>query len=309
MKLIVIGHGMVGHKFLETLCGDGGYGFDVTVLCEEPRPAYDRVHLSEFFAGRSADELSLVAPGFFERTGVNLKLNAKAASVDRAAKTVLLADGEVLGYDKLVFATGSSPFVPPVPGRERAGCFVYRTIEDLEAMQACGVSARSGVVIGGGLLGLECAKALRDMQLDTHVVEFAPRLMAVQVDELGGRMLRSRIEELGVTVHTQKNTLRIVDGESSAHRMEFADGSFLETDMIVFSAGIRPREPPAWSWARAAVSRSTTPASPPTRTSTRSASARPGTARPSAWSPPATTWRAPWPARCSARKAPSPAPT
>jgi nitrite reductase (NADH) large subunit len=242
MKLIVIGHGMVGHKFLETLCGDGGHGFDVTVLCEEPRPAYDRVHLSEFFAGRSADELSLVAPGFFERTGVNLKLNAKAASVDRAAKTVTLADGEVLGYDKLVFATGSSPFVPPVPGRERAGCFVYRTIEDLEAMQASGASARSGVVIGGGLLGLECAKALRDMQLDTHVVEFAPRLMAVQVDELGGRMLRSRIEELGVTVHTQKNTLRIVDGESSAHRMEFADGSFLETDMIVFSAGIRPRD-------------------------------------------------------------------
>jgi nitrite reductase (NADH) large subunit len=98
------------------------------------------------------------------------------------------------------------------------------------------------VVIGGGLLGLECAKALRDMQLDTHVVEFAPRLMAVQVDELGGRMLRSRIEELGVTVHTQKNTLRIVDGECNTHRMEFADGSVLETDMIVFSAGIRPRD-------------------------------------------------------------------
>jgi nitrite reductase (NADH) large subunit len=155
---------------------------------------------------------------------------------------VTLADGEVLGYDKLVFATGSSPFVPPVPGRERAGCFVYRTIGDLEAMLACGSQARSGVVIGGGLLGLECAKALRDMKLDTHVVEFAPRLMAVQVDELGGRMLRGRIEELGVTVHTQKNTLRIVDGESATHRMEFADGSFLETDMIVFSAGIRARD-------------------------------------------------------------------
>jgi nitrite reductase (NADH) large subunit len=98
------------------------------------------------------------------------------------------------------------------------------------------------VVIGGGLLGLECAKALRDMRLDTHVVEFAPRLMAVQVDDLGGRVLRGRIEELGVTVHTQKNTLRIVDGEAATHRMEFADGSFLETDMIVFSAGIRPRD-------------------------------------------------------------------
>jgi nitrite reductase (NADH) large subunit len=246
MKLIVIGHGMVGHKFLETLFADAdaASNFEVTVLCEEPRPAYDRVHLSSFFSGTTAEQLSLVAPGFFEQHAgrITLKLNARAAAVDLAAKTVLLADGEVLGYDKLVFATGSIPFVPPVPGRERPGCFVYRTIEDLEAMLACGSRARSGVVIGGGLLGLECAKALRDMKLDTHVVEFAPRLMAVQVDDLGGRMLRTKIEELGVSVHTQKNTLRIVDGESATHRMEFADGSMLEADMIVFSAGIRPRD-------------------------------------------------------------------
>lgn len=246
MKLIVIGHGMVGHKFLETLFADAdaASGFDVTVLCEEPRPAYDRVHLSAFFSGTTAEQLSLVAPGFFDRHAgrVDLKLNAKAAHIDRAAKTVTLADGEVLAYDKLVFATGSVPFVPPVPGRERDGCFVYRTIEDLEAMLAAGSRARSGVVIGGGLLGLECAKALRDMGLQTHVVEFAPRLMAVQVDDLGGRMLRTKIEELGVTVHTQKNTLRIVDGEDAVHRMEFADGTHLDTDMIVFSAGIRPRD-------------------------------------------------------------------
>jgi nitrite reductase (NADH) large subunit len=244
MKLIVIGHGMVGHKFLETLLAGAGADAEITVLCEEPRPAYDRVHLSAFFSGTTADQLSLVAPGFFEQHAARLtfKLNAKAVSIDRAAKTVTLADGAVLAYDKLVFATGSTPFVPPVPGRERAGCFVYRTIEDLEAMLACGATARSGVVIGGGLLGLECAKALRDMQLDTHVVEFAPRLMAVQVDDLGGRMLRAKIEALGLTVHTQKNTLRIVDGETAAHRMEFADGTHLETDMIVFSAGIRPRD-------------------------------------------------------------------
>jgi nitrite reductase (NADH) large subunit len=128
MKLIVIGHGMVGHKFLETLFADAeaAAGFDVTVLCEEPRPAYDRVHLSSFFSGTSADELSLVAPGFFALHGarIELKLNAKAAQIDRAAKTVTLADGAVLAYDKLVFATGSTPFVPPVPGRERKDCFV-----------------------------------------------------------------------------------------------------------------------------------------------------------------------------------------
>lgn len=244
MNIVVIGHGMVGHKLLECLAAQAHERAPrVTVLCEEPRPAYDRVHLSEFFAGKSADDLSLVAPGFFEaHPHIALRLGTAAASIDRAAHTVTLADGATLGYDKLVFATGSSPFVPPMPGRERDDCFVYRTIEDLVAMQACGERASSGVVVGGGLLGLECAKALRDMGLDTHVVEFAPRLMAVQVDDGGGSMLRGRIEALGVQVHTGKNTLEIVDGEAGTHRMNFADGTHLDTDMIVFSAGIRPRD-------------------------------------------------------------------
>jgi nitrite reductase (NADH) large subunit len=241
MNIIVIGHGMVGHKFVESLAAAAPH-LHITVLGEEPRPAYDRVHLSEFFAGKTAQDLSLVAPGFFERGNLNLKLNAKVVAIDRTAREVTLADGEVLAYDKLVLATGSLPFVPPVPGRERADCFVYRTIEDLEAMRECGARSRTGVVVGGGLLGLECAKALRDLGLQAHVVEFAPRLMAVQVDDPGARVLRRRIEELGVTVHTGKNTLAIVDGEDGTHRMEFADGSHLDTDMIVFSAGIRPRD-------------------------------------------------------------------
>jgi len=242
MKIVVIGHGMVGHKFLECLAQSSNDALHVTVVCEEPRAAYDRVHLSEFFAGKSADDLSLVQEGFFERSGYALKLNAKATSIDRAARTVTVSTGETLAYDKLVIATGSYPFVPPVEGRERDGCFVYRTIEDLEAMQAFGARAKTGTVIGGGLLGLEAAKALRDMGLTTHVVEFAPRLMAVQVDEGGGRVLRSKIEELGVTVHTNRNTLAIVDGEDAVNRMNFADGGHLDTDMIVFSAGIRPRD-------------------------------------------------------------------
>ncbi|WP_151638971.1 nitrite reductase large subunit NirB [Noviherbaspirillum aerium] len=242
MKIIVIGHGMVGHKFLESLDEAGLRDADVTVLCEEPRAAYDRVHLSEFFAGKSADDLSLVAPGFFERGNLLLRLNTRAAAIDRQARTVTTASGEVLPYDKLILATGSYPFVPAIPGKDRADCFVYRTIEDLEAMLECGARSRSGVVVGGGLLGLECAKALRDMQLQTHVVEFSPRLMAVQVDDAGGRTLRNKIEDLGVQVHVQKNTVEIIDGEQAKHRMVFADGSHLETDMIVFSAGIRPRD-------------------------------------------------------------------
>ena len=241
-KIVVVGHGMVGHKFLESLAETGLTDVQVTVLCEEPRPAYDRVHLSEFFSGKSADDLSLVEPGFFERTGFSLRLAAKAFAVDRIHHTVTTADGEVLPYDKLVLATGSNAFVPPVPGRDRDHCFVYRTIEDLEAMTASGAKSKTGVVVGGGLLGLECAKALRDLGLETHVVEFAPRLMAVQVDDGGGRTLRSKIEELGLHVHTGRNTVEITDGARARHRMVFADGTWLETDMIVFSAGIRPRD-------------------------------------------------------------------
>lgn len=242
MKIVVIGHGMVGHKFLETLADQGLDGLEITVLGEEPRPAYDRVHLSAFFSGQTAQDLSLVAPGFFERPELSLKLNARVVGIERETHQVVLADGERVAYDKLVMATGSYPFVPPVPGAQRKDCFVYRTIEDLEAMQACGSHAKSGAVIGGGLLGLECAKALRDMGLATHVVEFAPRLMAVQVDDGGGRILRQHIEALDVTVHTGKSTREIVDGTDATHRLCFADGSQLEVDMIVFSAGIRARD-------------------------------------------------------------------
>jgi nitrite reductase (NADH) large subunit len=242
MKIVVVGHGMVGHKFLESLSEAGLQNAEVTVLCEEPRPAYDRVHLSEFFAGKSAEDLSVVEPGFFERTGFTLRLAARAVAIERRDRTVTTADGEVLPYDKLVLATGSTPFVPPIPGRDRDKCFVYRTIEDLKAMQVAGAKSRTGVVVGGGLLGLECAKALRDMGLQTHVVEFAPRLMAVQVDEGGGRILRHKIEALGVNVLTSRSTLKILDGAEHRHRMVFEDGSYHETDMIVFSAGIRPRD-------------------------------------------------------------------
>ncbi|WP_418648261.1 nitrite reductase large subunit NirB [Thauera butanivorans] len=242
MKIVLVGHGMVGHKFLEALRQLQFPAADVTVLGEEPRTAYDRVHLSDFFAGKTAEDLSLVEPGFFADTGFDLRLNSRAAAIDRRAKTVTTQDGVTLSYDKLVLATGSYPFVPPVKGSDRGQCFVYRTIEDLEAMKEASAISRKGVVVGGGLLGLECAKALRDLGLETHVVEFAPRLMAVQVDDDGGRILRSKIEALGVQVHTERNTLEITDGRQARHRMVFADGSHLETDMIVFSAGIRPRD-------------------------------------------------------------------
>ncbi len=242
LKLVVIGNGMVGQRLLDALHSDGPCSWNVTVLCEEPRPAYDRVQLSAFFSGKTAADLSLVEPEFFAQHGIALHLNEQAASIDRDAKLVHTRTGRAIPYDQLVLATGSTPFVPPIPGRDRPHCFVYRTLEDLESIRASGQGSRVGVVIGGGLLGLEAAKALKDLGLDTHVVEFAPRLMAVQLDDGGGRLLRAKIEALGVGVHTGKSTVEIAAGTHCRHKLKFADGTELETDVVVFSAGIRPRD-------------------------------------------------------------------
>ena len=243
MKLVVIGNGMVGQRFLEQLVARANGGStQVTVLCEEPRPAYDRVQLTSFFSGKSAADLNVVPAGFFEQPGMTLRLDDKAVAIDRERKLVRSAGGAELPYDKLVLATGSYPFVPPLPGKDRPDCFVYRTIEDLEAIRAAAARARVGTVVGGGLLGLEAAKALKDLGLETHVVEFAPRLMTVQLDDSGGRLLRRKIEALGVTVHASKNTKEIAGGAERRHKMVFVDGTALETDLIVFSAGIRPRD-------------------------------------------------------------------
>ena len=241
-RIIVVGHGMVGQRFLEALTKDGAADLAITMLAEEPRLAYDRVNLSKYFSGTSVEELTLTTREFFDKNGIELQSGDPVTSIDRAGKRVTTKSGAEYEYDILILATGSSPFVPPIPGRERPGVFVYRTIEDLEAITEAGKNSTRGVVIGGGLLGLEAAKALKDLGLATNVVEFAPRLMAVQVDEGGGGLLRSRIEALGVSVHTGKNTTRIDDGESARHRMHFADGGSLETDVIVISAGIRPRD-------------------------------------------------------------------
>ena len=194
------------------------------------------------FSGSSAEDLTLTTREFFDKNGIELHSGDPVAPIDRAGKRVTTKSGAEYEYDILILATGSSPFVPPIPGRDRPGVFVYRTIEDLEAISEAGKNSTRGVVIGGGLLGLEAAKALKDLGLATNVVEFAPRLMAVQVDEGGGGLLRSRIEALGVAVHTGKNTTRIDDGETARHRMHFADGGSLETDVVVISAGIRPRD-------------------------------------------------------------------
>ena len=239
-KVLVIGNGMVGHHFVEQLVASE-YPCDITVLSGENRLAYDRVYLSSWFTGATAADLAMTDEETYTKWGVNFKLNARVESIDRKNKTVSTKT-DTFNYDVLVMATGSYPFVPPIPGNDQPHCLVYRTIEDLQAIEASAAVSKTGVVVGGGLLGLEAANALKQAGVETHVVEFAPQLMAVQLDGQGGDLLRTKIEDLGVTVHTQKATQVIEAGEQSRYRMVFADGSHLETDMILFSAGIRPSD-------------------------------------------------------------------
>jgi nitrite reductase (NADH) large subunit len=242
--IVLVGHGMVGQRFLEALADRGVTArARVVVLCEEPRAAYDRVQLTSYFSGTSPEGLSLVEDGFMDKHGIELHVGDPAVAVDREAKTVTARSGLTLTYDTLVLATGSFPFVPPVPGKDLAGCFVYRTIEDLLAIEEYAMTSGTGAVVGGGLLGLEAAGALKGLGLRTHVVEFAPRLMPVQVDEGGGEALRRTIEDMGVEVHTGVGTQAITAAEDGCvGSMSLSDGSSLDTDLVVFSAGVRPRD-------------------------------------------------------------------
>ena len=241
LNVVVIGNGMVGHHYVEQLVASPIVA-RITVIGGETRPAYDRVHLSEYFAGRSPEDLALTTREHYIEIGVEAHFGDPVDRIDRHDKTVTTRAGRQFSYDKLVLATGSYPFVPSVPGRDHNSCLVYRTIDDLGSIKVQAGEAHIGVVIGGGLLGLEAANALQNLGLETHVVEFAPGLMSVQLDTGGSGMLRRKIEALGVKVHTSKATEVIEATKDSDTRLllKFADGDSLATDVVVFSAGIRP---------------------------------------------------------------------
>ncbi len=239
--VVVVGNGMVGYKFCEKLLAKST-AFNLVVFGEEPRVAYDRVHLSEYFGGKTADDLLMAPTQWYHDHGIVLHLGDAVREIDRASQTVHARSGLVQPYDYLVLATGSSAFVPDIPGVEKKGVLVYRTIEDLDEIKAYAATARSGAVLGGGLLGLEAAKALLDLGVaDAHVVEFAPRLMPRQIDAAGSAMLQSKLEALGLKIHLSKATSGIV-GDGKIESLHFGDGSVLDVDMLVISAGIRPRD-------------------------------------------------------------------
>jgi nitrite reductase (NADH) large subunit len=250
--LVIVGHGMVGHRLVEALRSRDPAGrWRIVVFGEETRPAYDRVALSTYFEGATSDELSLVADDLHTDGAVDLRLGEQVVAVDRDARVVRTASGASQGYDALVLATGSYPFVPPVPGKDLPGCFVYRTLDDLDAIReaaeaavaAKGPGRRSGVVVGGGLLGLEAARALRLLGLSPQVVEIAPRLMPVQVDEGGGALLRKLVEDLDVAVRCGVSVQGIQPGPRGKGLVaSLSDGVELDADLVVFSAGIRPSD-------------------------------------------------------------------
>ena len=234
---------MVSYKFCEKLIAkSSNSSFNITVFGEEIRPAYDRVHLSEYFAGKSAEELLMAPVSWYAENNINLHLGDPIAQINRKEKTVDSHKGLTVPYDVLILATGSVAFVPPIPGTEKNGVFIYRTIEDLEMMTAWAKKATKGAVIGGGLLGLEAAKAMIDLGVtDTSVIEFAPRLMPRQIDEVGSNVLKAKLETLGLKILTNTNTSQIL-GDDCITGMQFANDSKIEVDMLVISAGIKPRD-------------------------------------------------------------------
>ena len=247
INIIVVGNGMVGFKFCEKFISKPGQEkYQITVFGEEPRRAYDRVHLSEYFTGKSADDLSMSTLEWYAENNVILKTSELITDINRETKTVHTHHEKSYSYDYIVLATGSSAFVPPIVGVEKEGVFVYRTIEDLDAIMAYAKKikqngATEAAVLGGGLLGLEAAKAVRDLGLNPHVVEFAPRLMPRQLDKGASDLLQSKIEELNIGIHLNKAT-QYIAGDTYITGMMFAEDELLKVDMLVISAGIKPRD-------------------------------------------------------------------
>src|SRR5690606_3296115 len=228
-RIILVGNGMVGYKFCEKLLSHPHRDkFDVLVFGEEHRPAYDRVHLSEYFSLESPDELLLAPRNWYADNGISLRTSELVLSVDTEIKKVITHKNESFGYDYLVIATGSSAFVPTIKGIEKEGIFIYRTIEDLEAIQTYSDKLRAkgkcqSAVLGGGLLGLEAANASKELGMTTHVIEFTGKLMPRQLDQAASDLLQSKIESIGLKVHLGKNSKEIIgDGETEA--IEFTDG-------------------------------------------------------------------------------------
>lgn len=241
-RLTVIGNGMAGYKFCERLVHyDAAKNFHIEVFGEEPYPAYDRVHLTSLFQNKTPNDLYLAKAEWYQKHGIILHTQNPVLKIDRKNKAVHTVKDEMIPYDYLVFATGSYAFVPEIPGNNQKGVFVYRTIEDVQRIKSYAQSKKSAAVLGGGLLGLEAAKALRDMGLHTHVIERADFLMPQQLDRGAAGVLQHEIGKMQIKVHTSRST-ETIEKHEQEFLLRFHDGDCVAADMIVISTGIRARD-------------------------------------------------------------------
>ncbi|MFD2742469.1 nitrite reductase large subunit NirB [Sphingobacterium populi] len=239
--VVVIGNGMVGNKFCEKLLAKSNQ-FNLIIFNEEPIRAYDRVHLTDYFKNTGSNDLYLSDSDWYSANNIDLHLNDPIIAIDTVQKLVQSMQGVRISYDFMVFATGSAAFVPPIPGIDKEGVFLYRTIDDLDRIKEYAPRARKGAVIGGGLLGLEAAKALVDLQIqETAVVEFAARLMPRQIDDSASATLQNKLRTLGLRCLLHKSTTQIV-GDDKITGLKFADETSIDADILIVSAGIKPRD-------------------------------------------------------------------
>lgn len=238
-RLIIIGAGMATGRALEQLMKAGG-DYDVTLFNAEPRGNYDRIMLSPVLSGdKSYEEIIIHTSEWYEENGVTCRFGEKVASVDRASKTVTAENGDVLEYDKLLFGTGSNPFIIPLPGHDLEGVIAYRDLEDTQRMMDLG-SEHKAVVIGGGLLGLEAAAGMAARGVDVTVIHIMGHLMERQLDEAAGYLLRKALIDKGITVKCSANSKEILGENGKVKALLLDDGTELPCDLLVMAVGIRP---------------------------------------------------------------------
>ncbi|MEO9595957.1 FAD-dependent oxidoreductase [Rhodopirellula bahusiensis] len=243
-RLVVVGGGMAAHGFCKRIIESSQRSrFAISVFGEEPRPAYDRVNLSSLLAGRPESELLLSPKQWYQQNNIELHTGRRITRIDLERQLIHDDQGIAEPYDHLVLATGSYPWVPPISGADSPGVFVYRTIDDLEAIQQYvrEHDAKTSAVIGGGLLGLEAAKVITDLGLATTILEVAPGLMPRQLDAQAAKVLREKVESLGVEVHVTRRTKGIVP-RAGKLTLEFENADSAEVDIVLVAAGIRPRD-------------------------------------------------------------------
>ena len=239
-RLVIIGNGMAPGRMLEHLLEIAPNRYQISIFNAEPRVNYDRIMLSPVLSGeKSYEEIVIHGDGWYVANGITLYKGHKVVEIDREAKTVTSEHGAVEPYDKLVIATGSVPFIIPVPGKDLPGVLSYRDLDDVNAMLIAAQSRQKAIVIGGGLLGLEAAAGLKERGMDVTVLHVMPTLMERQLDPAAGYLLQKAIEARGIKVVTRANTKRIV-GETRVEGVELDDGTFIPATLVVMAVGIRP---------------------------------------------------------------------